>query len=180
MANIFVCKTGERPYEEHVEVSSLVQLGAIDRDAANRMTDRLLTGAESLRSKGPLSVDTDHNAARGELRVSLVGTLSAVNRLLNYKSEADQRIFEERAQVSTVVRIDPIDRPFSISLTDHLSAAAHHHPQNDVPLRIDTTYDEAGMRLELVLTGSVFAISYLLMILYLRLTQRLNRVASHV
>jgi hypothetical protein len=186
MANIYQSEEGESPYKEHIEVTSVIQVDAIDSDAANRMADRLLAGAESLKTKGPLSVDLDYDEALEQLTITLAGSLSA-SILLDYKYEADKRLFAEGAKVSTVVLIDPIDSPFSGSITGHLLANAENHekharkyPEHDVPLRIDSEYDEARLRLKLVLSGSVFAIRYFCMLIYARFTQRLVRQTRSV
>jgi hypothetical protein len=183
MANIYKSEEGESPYKEHIEVTSVIQLDAIDPNAANRMADRLLAGAASLKSKGPLSIDLDYDQALGQLKITLAGSLPATI-LLDYKYEADNRLFAEGAKVSTVVLIDPIASPFAGSITGHLLATAENHekhvrnhPEHDVPLRIDSEYDEARLRLKLVLSGSVFAIRYFCMLIYARFTQRLDRQA---
>jgi hypothetical protein len=185
MANIYKSEEGESPYKEHIEVTSVVQLEAIDRDAVAQMTDRLLAGAQGGQSKRAFSIDTDYDEARALLNITLAGSLPASS-FLDYKYAADKRLFEESTKVSTIVLIDPIDSAFAGSITGYLLANAENHekhvrnhPEHDVPLRIDSEYDEARQRLTLILNGSVFAIRYFCMIIYARFTQRLDRKARN-
>ena len=171
---------GQRPYIEDIVVTSVLTVDNVDRDRLSRLTDGLLVGAETLKNKGPLQIDTDYNAGQTQLKITLVGSLSAVNRLSNQKDAAGERLFEDGHEVSTAVQINPIHSHFASSLTGHLLGAARNHQQNDVPLHVGSEYDETGLQLKLQFDGSIFAVSYLLLIVYLRFTQRLDRTARDV
>lgn len=73
--------------------------------------------------------------------------------------------------VSSIVQIDAIDREAAQRMTNHLLNAAKNHPQQNGPLRIDSAYDEDHARLKIIITGSIAATSYLLMLVSLRLEQ---------
>jgi excisionase family DNA binding protein len=66
-----------------VEVSSIVEVEAIGFDAASRVTNALLAGANG-RSDGdePLRIDTIYDRERGRLKVILIGSLAATTSLL--------------------------------------------------------------------------------------------------
>jgi hypothetical protein len=181
MANIYSFvesqEASQRPYKENIEVTSVVVLDSIDSDSANRITVQLLACADSLKSKGSLRIDTEFDPALNRLQITFFGSLAAVMRILNCKDVADNRVLEDDVAVSGRVQIDPIDGHFSTSLSSHLLISAKNHPQNDMPLRIDSEYDESGRRLKLVFNGSNFAVTYLYAIVYLRFTQRLDRQA---
>jgi hypothetical protein len=158
-----------------VAVSSVVEMNAIDRDAMTLTTQHLLAGAESLKEKGLLQIDTDHNAVSQQLKITLAGSLPAVRNLLNYKFATDKRLFDERAEVASIAQIDLIQRPFADSIASHLTVDARNHPQSDLPLRIETEYDIPHLRLKIVLNGSIWAVSICLGTVLVRLTQRLER-----
>ena len=161
---------GAALFKKRVAVRSLVEIDRIDRDAATRISHDLLQGSEQYQDKGPLRIDADYDQGRAQLSVTLVGSLPAM-KLLDHADQQGKRLFEEQARVSMTVQIDPVQRPAAIAVTDHLLAAAKNHPPHDLPLRIDTDYDEAHARLEVMLAGSVFATSYLLMLIHVHLTQ---------
>ncbi len=66
---------------------------------------------------------------------------------------------------------DAIDADTASRMTNYLLAASKNHPQEDLPLRIDTVYDEQRGRLRIIITGSFAATSYLLLLVSLRLEQ---------
>jgi excisionase family DNA binding protein len=76
---------GTEPSRRHVEVSSIVQVEAIDVDAANRVTNALMAAAKG-RSEddGPLRIDTIYDPARAGLKVIVIGSLSATAPLLKF------------------------------------------------------------------------------------------------
>ena len=55
--------------ERHVEVSSIVEIDAISPESANRLTNALISGASGIR------VESIYDAARGRLKVILVGSM---------------------------------------------------------------------------------------------------------
>ena len=71
------------PTPREVEVSSIVEVGAIDFDAASRVTNSLLASAKG-RSDGdePLRIDTIYDRERGRLKVILIGSIAATTSLL--------------------------------------------------------------------------------------------------
>ena len=89
------------------------------------------------------------------------------------QSDAPEIVRRQRAvEVSSSVQIDAIDADAASGMTNHLLAASKNHPHDDVPLRIDTMYDEQRGRLRVIITGSIAATSYLLLLVSLRLEQR--------
>ncbi|WP_067829515.1 helix-turn-helix domain-containing protein [Nocardia inohanensis] len=71
--------------ERHAEVSSIVEIDAVDRGTADRLST-LLTGATGNRHPGdqPLRFQTFYDAERARLKVIVVGGLSETARLLEY------------------------------------------------------------------------------------------------
>jgi excisionase family DNA binding protein len=69
----------------HVEVSSIVQIEAIDFAAASRVTNALMAAAKG-RSEddGPLRIDTIHDPKRARLKVILIGSIAATAPLLKF------------------------------------------------------------------------------------------------
>jgi excisionase family DNA binding protein len=55
--------------ERHVEVSSIVEIDAISPEAANRLTNALISGASGIR------VESIYDAPRGRMKVILVGSM---------------------------------------------------------------------------------------------------------
>jgi excisionase family DNA binding protein len=55
-------------------------------------------------------------------------------------------------EVSSVVHIDAVDQTTAYRLTTFLTSAVKG-PQDDGPVRIDTTYDETRARLRIILSG---------------------------
>jgi excisionase family DNA binding protein len=72
----------DAPHRE-VEVSSIVEVEAIDFDAASRITNSLLASAKG-RSEGdePLRIDTIYDRERERLKVILIGSLAATTSLM--------------------------------------------------------------------------------------------------
>lgn len=69
----------------HVEVSSIVQIEAIDFAAASRVTNALMAAAKG-RSEddGPLRIDTIYDQERSRLKVILIGSIAATAPLLKF------------------------------------------------------------------------------------------------
>jgi excisionase family DNA binding protein len=61
------------------DVSSIVEIDAIDRDASMRMTNALMAAANSPRKNDapPLRIDTLYDEARSRLKVIVVGSIDA-------------------------------------------------------------------------------------------------------
>ena len=72
---------GVRPVSETnrtVDVSSIVEIDAIDRDASMRLTNALMSAANSPRKNGPpLRIETMYDEARARLKVIVVGGIDA-------------------------------------------------------------------------------------------------------
>jgi excisionase family DNA binding protein len=67
----------------HAEVSSVVQVDAIDPDAAGRVTNLLMAAAKGRDSAdAPLRIDVIHDPERGRLKVIVTGGLAASAGLL--------------------------------------------------------------------------------------------------
>ena len=61
----------------HVEVSSIVEIDAIDPEAANRIGNGLLGAANGRgQQEQPLRVETIYNEARAHLKVIVTGSVS--------------------------------------------------------------------------------------------------------
>ncbi|WP_107655311.1 helix-turn-helix domain-containing protein [Nocardia suismassiliense] len=71
--------------QRHVEVSSIVQVDAVDPGMADRLTT-LLMGAANTRSSGdePLRIETMYDAERARLKVIVLGGLADTARLFDY------------------------------------------------------------------------------------------------
>ena len=69
----------------HVDVSSIVQVEAIDRDTASRITTALLAAANGPPdSPDPLRIDTIYEPERARLKVILTGSLATTASLLKF------------------------------------------------------------------------------------------------
>jgi excisionase family DNA binding protein len=67
----------------HVEVSSIVEIDAIDPEAANRITNGLLGAANGRgQQEQPLRVETIYNEVRAHLKVIVTGSVSGTVGLL--------------------------------------------------------------------------------------------------
>ncbi|WP_067570557.1 helix-turn-helix domain-containing protein [Nocardia acidivorans] len=71
--------------ERHAEVSSIVEVDAVDRATVDRVSS-LLTGATGNRQAGdePLRFQTFYDAERARLKIIIVGSLGETARLLEY------------------------------------------------------------------------------------------------
>lgn len=67
------------PKRQPPDVSSIVEIDAIDRDASMRLTNALMASANSPRKNDgpPLRIDTMYDEARCRLKVIVVGSLDA-------------------------------------------------------------------------------------------------------
>ncbi len=69
---------------------------------------------------------------------------------------------ERHVEVASVVSVDAIRPEAAIRLSNTLLAAAKGRPENDAPLRIDTSYDEVRARLKVIVSGGLESSSALL------------------
>jgi excisionase family DNA binding protein len=70
-----------------IEVSSIVEVGAIDFDAASRVTNSLMATANSRSAADePLRIDTIYDRERERLKVILIGSIAATTSLLKFVS----------------------------------------------------------------------------------------------
>jgi excisionase family DNA binding protein len=76
---------GREPPQRHVEVSSIVQIEAIDFEAASRVTNALMAAAKG-RPAGeePLRIDTIHDRERARLKVIVSGGIDTTAALLKF------------------------------------------------------------------------------------------------
>lgn len=73
------------PGRQHVEVSSIVEIDAIDSEAASRISTALMAGAKGgSDSDAPLRIDTIFDPQRARLKVILTGSLGATASLLKF------------------------------------------------------------------------------------------------
>lgn len=71
------------PRTRHVEVSSIVQIDAIDPDSTRRLATTLLAAANRPTDDGGrLRVETVYDEERGSLKIILIGDVSATANLL--------------------------------------------------------------------------------------------------
>lgn len=70
--------------QRHTDVSSIVEIDAVDPDTAHRLTT-VLTSSAGTRGDGPrLRIDTVYDAERGRMKVVVLGGLADTARLLEY------------------------------------------------------------------------------------------------
>jgi excisionase family DNA binding protein len=73
------------PGRRHVEVSSIVEIDAIDADSASRISTALMAGAKGgPEPSAPLRIDTIFDPARARLKVILTGSLGSTTSLLKF------------------------------------------------------------------------------------------------
>jgi excisionase family DNA binding protein len=66
------------PRHRHVEVSSVVQIDAVSKDSAARITNHLIGAAKAPRGDGsPLRIETVYDEARAGMKVIVIGSLSS-------------------------------------------------------------------------------------------------------
>ncbi len=66
------------PRHRHVEVSSVVQIDAVSKDSAARITNHLVGAARAPRGDGPpLRIETVYDEARAGMKVIVIGSLPA-------------------------------------------------------------------------------------------------------
>jgi excisionase family DNA binding protein len=71
--------------ERHVEVSSIVDVEGIDKDAADRITIGLLAAAKGRPdTPQPLRIDTVYDPARARLKIFLSGSVATTASLLKF------------------------------------------------------------------------------------------------
>jgi excisionase family DNA binding protein len=76
---------GADPSRRYVEVSSIVQVDAIDAEAASRVTNALLAAAKGPRDGDePLRIDTIYDPSRARLKVIVTGSLATTSTLLRF------------------------------------------------------------------------------------------------
>jgi excisionase family DNA binding protein len=69
----------------HVEVSSIVQVEAIDVDSASRLTNALMAAARGPRDADqPLRIDTIYDRERSRMKVILTGSIATTVSLLRF------------------------------------------------------------------------------------------------
>jgi excisionase family DNA binding protein len=70
------------PRHRHVEVSSVVQIDALSKDSAARITNHLMGAAQAPRSDGsPLRIETIYDVERAGMKVMVIGSLPAAESL---------------------------------------------------------------------------------------------------
>jgi hypothetical protein len=169
MNTIYQSEQGSPVFKQNVLMTTTTALDAVDAERAARLDDCLALSARQLADKGALRVDTDYDAAKQVLRIVMSGVPGV--RLLEYQHAEHGCPFEENTPVSVVVEIDPLERHKLIGIADHLMSVASLHPQKSPPLSFKTEYDEPNRRARVMLSGGVFAVTYLFTIVYLHLTQ---------
>jgi hypothetical protein len=152
-----------------MEVGGTVRLEGAGGERAARVLAQARALARELEQRGALAVGVGPEAD-GYVPVTVAGSVPVALRVLEGSADG-VRIFPERAPSSLVVTAAPV-RPFRVvAITDHLVGASENHPHDHGPLDFRTEYDEAGARLTVRLTGTLFATSYLMFLVYIQLTQ---------
>ncbi|MGE0161248.1 MAG: hypothetical protein AB7T31_17770 [Gemmatimonadales bacterium] len=116
-------------------------------------------------------VDVSGSVRLGEAVTPITGEAAAVLRTLEAKSTDGSRVYPEHATASLVVTAEPVGKEKAIGITDHLLGASENHPRDGLPLEFRTDHDEQAERLTVSLQGSVSAVSYLLFLVHLHMTQ---------
>jgi hypothetical protein len=153
-----------------------MQFDEIAADAATAQTNALVDAASAHdKERGPLLVDATYDAASRRLNVQLEGSIPATLHVLEAKTPQGKSVVGERTVVNTAAVVRRLHRHGASIIANHLMSAAQNHPQSDLPLRMETPYDEPQQRLTVQLSGSAFATSYLLWIVAVQMTQ-----SSHI
>jgi excisionase family DNA binding protein len=69
--------------QRHVDVTTVVEIDAVSRDAAHRVST-LLTAVRSEAADQPLRVQTAYDEGRGRMKVVVIGGLADTRHLLEY------------------------------------------------------------------------------------------------
>jgi excisionase family DNA binding protein len=69
--------------DRHVDVSSVVEIDAVDRETAHRISS-LLTAVRTRPGEQPLRVETVYDEERTRMKIIVVGGLADATRLLEY------------------------------------------------------------------------------------------------
>jgi excisionase family DNA binding protein len=65
--------------QRHVEVSSVIQIDAVDQDTASRVANHLLAAAKAPRDGGsPLRAETIYDEERARMKIIIVGSVTVV------------------------------------------------------------------------------------------------------
>ena len=152
------------------DVAGVLHMPGIDGEQAERSTQRVRAVANAS-THGPLTVEATYDEQAARLTLSIRGSLSAVLRLFGNKSEGGERLLEDGTETSVAVNIDRVGTVKAVAINDHLLNAAKNHPRSDRQLEVRTEHNEQRQQLNVTLTGSLFATSYLLFLVHLHLTQ---------
>jgi hypothetical protein len=158
------------PVQRRAHVTGAVHLDGIDRARADRSA-QLLRDLAAASAQGALEIVEAYDEARSRLVLTVTGSLPGVLRLLNGKTQAGERLIEERVGTSLVADVDSVGSEKAVAINDHLLNAAKNHPPGDPPLDVRTEHDAPHARLRVRVDGSLFATSYLLFLVNLHLTQ---------
>jgi hypothetical protein len=152
------------------EMRGSVRLEGMNQAGSDHLVGLARARARELEEQGPLNVAGDAGET-GSFVIGFDGAIPCALRVLESRTPDGERFFPERASSSLVVRATPVSQTNVIAITDHLMGASENHPEDDAPLEFRTEYDEAGRELTVSLSGSVFATNYLMLLVWLHLTQ---------
>lgn len=76
---------------------------------------------------------------------------------------------ERHVEVSSIVQVDTVGPEQASRLTNGIMGATNSRGHGDVPLRVDTVYDETRERLKIIVTGSVPSTAWVLQLITLYL-----------
>jgi hypothetical protein len=154
-----------------VHISACIDFASVD----DGLLARIARTAATLPESGCLHVVIGEGVAdidAGEpldTQLRLSGDLACL-RLLDANT-GGQPLFDPTSRSSITTVICPMEYERTVGLIDHLISASRIHPQSETSLSVQSNYDEDIEQLELILSGSLYATSYLLLIIALRLTQ---------
>lgn len=148
----------------HIEVESA--------ELATALTNAFVESAEGYdASGGPLRIDAAYDPDKRRLAIVLDGSVAGTFHVLESQREDGTSLIAETVFITVEVRIARVHRQGANFLATHLITASHNHPQTDLPLSVDTPYDEREQRLTVNLRGSGFATGYLLALISIDLAQ---------
>src|SRR3954468_15040615 len=93
--------------QRRAHVTGAVRLDGIDRAGADRSA-QLLRDLAATSAQGALEIAEAYDEARSRLVLTVTGTLPSVLRLLNGKTQAGERLIDERVGTSLVADVDNV------------------------------------------------------------------------
>jgi hypothetical protein len=146
-----------------VDVVLLARLDGVDGPASTRLVERLRAATDTLVVEGSHSGSHLALTMRGDARTMLA--------LLDGRLTDGEKILADTTPTVVSADVDHVSSEKAATVSNHLLNAAQNKPEDGGALDIRTEHDEARSHLTVRLTGSAFATSYLLFLVYLQMTQ---------